>query len=43
MTDPIYRESALALEAMSGEELLSWMADLMTIRTLSETTEDRLR
>lgn len=33
-TDPIYRDSACALEALPGDELLSWMADLMTIRCL---------
>lgn len=38
LTDPIYRDSAHALEALSGDELLSWMADLMTIRCLPETT-----
>lgn len=37
-TDPIYRDSAHALEALPGHEQLSWMADLLTIRTLPETT-----
>lgn len=35
--DPIYRDSAMALSALPGSEQLSWMADLLTIKSLKQT------
>lgn len=37
-TDPIYRVSAMALQALPHDVMLSWMAELLTIRTLATTT-----
>jgi hypothetical protein len=37
--DPIYRDSALAIEWMWGDEKLSWMHTLLEIRCLDETAE----
>lgn len=38
-TDPIYRDSAMALEAMPGSESVSWLSTLLDIKLLPETAE----
>lgn len=35
--DPIYTDSAMALEAMPGEESIPWVLTLLEIRCLPET------
>lgn len=38
-TDPIYRDSAMALQGMRGVEAQAWLATLLEIRCLPETAE----
>lgn len=37
--DPIYRESALALESLTAAECSEWVQTLLDILTLPETAE----